>query len=208
MGTPKDSEKTRARIVEAAGKLFAEKGFSSVTVREIVTAADTHLSALNYHFKGKEALYKAVVEDACCVVAIDSASQAGLLALEPKDALVTYIKEAVSGGKRDALEWRIALVSRVVTSPDELSAQAVEQYFTSEMVFLAKLVSRVVGEEKDSDKVQFGVLALFGLIDSFNFYGGYASKVTPAFIEKAQNSNWLANHIVTVVCSGIAATDI
>ncbi len=29
MGTPKDSEITRAKLIEAAGRLFAEKGFRS-----------------------------------------------------------------------------------------------------------------------------------------------------------------------------------
>ena len=208
MGTPKDSERTRARIIEAAGQLFAEKGFKAVTVREIVAAAETHLSALNYHFKGKEALYKAVVENACCSVALTSATQAYLLSLDPRESLVTYVREAAGSGKRDALDWRLALVSRVVTSPDELSAREVEQFFISEMTFLAKLVSRAIGEEEGSDRALFGVLSLFGLIDSFYFYGGYASKVAPEFVERSKDADWLANHIVTLVCSGIAATDI
>ena len=65
MGTPKDSIKTRQKIIDAAGKLFAEKGFKSVTVREIAQSAETHLSALNYHFNTKTDLYREVVLSAC-----------------------------------------------------------------------------------------------------------------------------------------------
>lgn len=43
MGTPKDSVKTRAKIIDAAGMLFTRKGFKVVTVREIAKKANVHL---------------------------------------------------------------------------------------------------------------------------------------------------------------------
>lgn len=52
----------RPRLLEAAGKLFAERGYAGVSTREVARAARVNLSAINYHFGSKRALYRTVVE--------------------------------------------------------------------------------------------------------------------------------------------------
>src|SRR4051812_34424604 len=49
---------TRARIFEVAERLFSERGFSGVSVREIVTAAEVNVAAIHYHFGSKESLFE------------------------------------------------------------------------------------------------------------------------------------------------------
>lgn len=41
---------THERLLDHAERLFAEKGFAVVNVREITTAANCNLAAINYHF--------------------------------------------------------------------------------------------------------------------------------------------------------------
>lgn len=54
---------TKENILRAAIKIFARKGYKSATIREIGSEAGAaNLSAIAYHFKGKENLYKAVLE--------------------------------------------------------------------------------------------------------------------------------------------------
>jgi AcrR family transcriptional regulator len=50
-------EDTRERILGAAQKLFAERGFDATSVRDITTEADCNVASVNYHFGGKESLY-------------------------------------------------------------------------------------------------------------------------------------------------------
>jgi len=52
---------TAIRILDAAEKLFAEKGFNGTSMREITTSAGANLAAANYHFGSKEELYLEVV---------------------------------------------------------------------------------------------------------------------------------------------------
>jgi AcrR family transcriptional regulator len=47
----------KARIVSAAEALFAQHGFSGVTLRQITAAAGVNVAALNYHFYDRERLY-------------------------------------------------------------------------------------------------------------------------------------------------------
>jgi AcrR family transcriptional regulator len=50
------SDQTRAAILDAAERLYAERGFGDVTLRDIVAAADVNLAAVNYHFGSKDEL--------------------------------------------------------------------------------------------------------------------------------------------------------
>jgi len=56
------SEGTRSKILDAAERMFSEKGFHSTSTREIARLAGMDKYAIYYHFKSKEALYRAVVE--------------------------------------------------------------------------------------------------------------------------------------------------
>jgi AcrR family transcriptional regulator len=52
---------TKTRILDAAEKLFGEKGFDATSLRDITTEADVNLAAVNYHFQSKESLIEAVI---------------------------------------------------------------------------------------------------------------------------------------------------
>jgi AcrR family transcriptional regulator len=50
------SDHTKAAILAAAERLYADRGFGDVTLRDIVAAADVNLAAVNYHFGSKDEL--------------------------------------------------------------------------------------------------------------------------------------------------------
>jgi AcrR family transcriptional regulator len=50
------SDHTRSAILNAAERLYADRGFGDVTLRDIVAAADVNLAAVNYHFGSKDEL--------------------------------------------------------------------------------------------------------------------------------------------------------
>jgi AcrR family transcriptional regulator len=70
MSDPADSpltrraEKTRERILDAAAKVFAERGFDAATTREIAALSGTNVATPYNYFDGKEALYTAAIERA------------------------------------------------------------------------------------------------------------------------------------------------
>src|SRR6266571_9412884 len=50
------SDQTRTALLSAAARLYADRGFGEVTLRDIVAAADVNLAAVNYHFGSKDEL--------------------------------------------------------------------------------------------------------------------------------------------------------
>ena len=58
-----DGRETEEKIIKCAGQLIAEKGFASVTSKEICRAAGVNLAAVNYHFGSRDGLYLAVLEN-------------------------------------------------------------------------------------------------------------------------------------------------
>jgi AcrR family transcriptional regulator len=58
------SDVTRERIMKAAERLFAERGYDATSIRAIVAKARVNQAAINYHFDGKDGLYREVLRTA------------------------------------------------------------------------------------------------------------------------------------------------
>jgi len=54
------SPETKERILDAAERLFAERGFAGTSLRSVTKEAGVNLAAIHYHFGAKEALLREV----------------------------------------------------------------------------------------------------------------------------------------------------
>jgi AcrR family transcriptional regulator len=52
---------TKGRILDAAEELFMELGYEATSLRQLTSAAEVNLAAVNYHFGSKEELFQAVL---------------------------------------------------------------------------------------------------------------------------------------------------
>src|SRR5881275_3240527 len=60
-----DSDERRQRIVDAAIPLFARKGFTGTTTRELAEAAGISEALLFRHFPSKQSLYSEILRLGC-----------------------------------------------------------------------------------------------------------------------------------------------
>jgi AcrR family transcriptional regulator len=54
---------TRQELIEAATRLFAERGYEDTSIEAVLRAAGVSRGALYHHFPGKEALFEAVLDE-------------------------------------------------------------------------------------------------------------------------------------------------
>jgi AcrR family transcriptional regulator len=63
--TADETDGTRDRILRTAERLFAERGFNGVSVRELAAAAQVNIASIGYHFTNKEGLLSEVYRRHC-----------------------------------------------------------------------------------------------------------------------------------------------
>jgi AcrR family transcriptional regulator len=87
------SEVTRERILKAAERLFAERGYDGTSIRAIVARAHVNQAAINYHFEGKDGLYREVLRAAFRGLTEDQLSHAGEAgAMSREEALAAFVR--------------------------------------------------------------------------------------------------------------------
>lgn len=56
------SKEPRERILEVSARLFSQKGYSAIGVREIAKEAEVNISMISYYFNGKLGILKTIIE--------------------------------------------------------------------------------------------------------------------------------------------------
>src|SRR5687768_2052479 len=57
-----DAARTRERLLDAAERLLAAKGFEATSLRDVTSKAKANVASVNYHFGSKAELVRAVFE--------------------------------------------------------------------------------------------------------------------------------------------------
>jgi AcrR family transcriptional regulator len=87
------SDITRERIMKAAERLFAERGYDATSIRAIVAKARVNQAAINYHFDGKDGLYREVLRSAFRALTEQQLEHADeMKAMSREAALVEFIR--------------------------------------------------------------------------------------------------------------------
>jgi AcrR family transcriptional regulator len=96
-------------ILETSAKLFGEKGYKGVSIRDIAQACGMTNAALYYHFKNKDDLYLAVLQDTHerAVAALDAAARSGgSLRSRLKQLVSCYFEVMLAQRQSFQMLWR------------------------------------------------------------------------------------------------------
>lgn len=119
-GRRMDGRETEEKIIECAGQLIAEKGFASVTSKEICRAAGVNLAAVNYHFGSRDGLYLAVLENVQqYLVGLQQLIDLYESDLVPRQKMEKLI-DFLAGNAFRKNEWQISVWVREVMNPSPM----------------------------------------------------------------------------------------
>ena len=145
---------TRDRLLKAAERQFAERGFKRVTVRDICRAARANVAAVNYHFGGKEGLYREVLGLATEVVR--STTDAGRKAGEgcpPEEKLRRYFSVFLQKALAPGHENLHHLIQREIDDPTAALDRFVEEAVRPRVEYLASIVAEMTGRDRSDPLV-------------------------------------------------------
>src|SRR5579885_17811 len=130
----------RERLPEAAGEIFAEKGFKGATVREIIERAGVNIAAVNYYFRDKERLYIEAVKRADC-----GELEGPHLAWPPtgklRDFIYFQLLKFLAPGRP---AWLARLIMRERTQPSGACAEWVREYIEPRSKILLGLLRELL----------------------------------------------------------------
>jgi AcrR family transcriptional regulator len=109
---------TKTRILDAAEKLFGNKGFDATSLRDITTEADVNLAAVNYHFQSKDSLIEATILRSAGPV--NDKRLAMLDAAGPKPTIEQIVEAFVGPVLEQDFEPMAPLMARVLASPETM----------------------------------------------------------------------------------------
>jgi TetR/AcrR family transcriptional regulator, regulator of cefoperazone and chloramphenicol sensitivity len=196
---------TRARLLKAAERLFAERGFRRVTVREICRAARANVAAVNYHFGDKLGLYREVLQVA--IDAMREATEAARRAGEgqpPEEQLRRYIVLFLRRLLSPDAEHVHRLISREMNDPTRALDDIVEQGVRPRIEYLSGVVAEMTGCAPSDECVLRSVASIQSqsIVYARNPIAarlGLIFEPTPAHIDEA------ARHIAEFSIGGVRA---
>lgn len=150
----RDAE-TRERLLDAAARLFADRGFRRVTVREICQTARANVASVNYHFGDKLGLYREVLQRAITMMraTTDAAQRAGE-GQPPEERLRRFLQVYLRRVAADpSVTWIHRLMNREVLDPTPALDAIVEQGLQPRLRYLADLVAEMLGADPADERV-------------------------------------------------------
>jgi AcrR family transcriptional regulator len=142
------SEFTRERILKAAERLFADRGYEATSVRAIVAKARVNQAAINYHFAGKDGLYREVLRAAFRALTEHQLAHAEETQAMPREkALAEFVRDQLRPLlARDVISRHIRIFNWEAVRPTAVFRKLVSEEATPFMGLAVDLVRRFLPE--------------------------------------------------------------
>ena len=160
--TRADGVEARARLLNAALRLFAEKGFANTSTRELATAAGVNIAAISYYFGDKAGLYRAAYTEpmgSCSDRAVFDATTVSL-----EDALRMMFSQIIEPMKLgDLVQLCTRLHFREMLEPTGLWAEEIDNGIRPAQMVLVLVLCKHLGLTEPDDDVHRLAFSIVGL---------------------------------------------
>jgi AcrR family transcriptional regulator len=148
--------KTREALIHAAGEVFAELGYRAATVRDICKKADANVAAVNYHFRDKAGLYRAVWQYSHhCALQKYPLQYGASEKAKPQDKLRAYIGSFLLRiFDKGELAWFGKLISREMIEPTPALESLVKEEIQPQLFYLSGIVRSILGPKATDIQIQ------------------------------------------------------
>jgi TetR/AcrR family transcriptional regulator, regulator of cefoperazone and chloramphenicol sensitivity len=154
---------TKEKLLAAASRVFAEKGFDKATVRDICQAAGvSNLAAVNYYFGDKERLYVEAVKRAHRTRIAEVPLPVWGPDTKPEDKfrglVLTMANRIIAESSQP---WHEQLMMREFMQPTAAVAELVQEFFRPHFNILLSVIGELVPQdtpEEERHRLAFSVI--------------------------------------------------
>jgi TetR/AcrR family transcriptional regulator, regulator of cefoperazone and chloramphenicol sensitivity len=158
---------TPDRILKAAGEIFGRDGFKAATIRRIADAATANVASINYHFRDKEGLYAAVLENLFNVGFSRFPADTGVgPETPPEERLHAFIRgmfhRLLSSNGWAGLSGPGRLIAREFLEPTPSFEPIIEKYIKPHKDILLSIIAELLGKSPVPDILAPCALSVIG----------------------------------------------
>ena len=192
---------TKSKILDAAETLFGIKGFEATSLRDITTAAEVNLAAINYHFQSKDSLIDAIV--ARRIEPVNNRRFEMLDAAGPNptvEQIMTAFMAPVMQIKVDAL---VPLIGRILSNPELFVERVFHKHLAPVSQRFVDALSKAMPELPPSEllwRLHFSV----GVLTHTMLWGRIFPKITNGICDISDREA-LVDRTVRFVAAGFKA---
>jgi TetR/AcrR family transcriptional regulator, regulator of cefoperazone and chloramphenicol sensitivity len=192
----------RQRLLDAAGELFAEKGFRLAGTREICRKAGTDIAAIHYHFGNKENLYEAVLRyaDHLLVDAIPAFAPSQSREARLREIIEWVLAQCFAQGQPE-WRWRFIEQATIALTPGLLA------FFNSKILPLYQALDSIcrefLGPGASQQQVRFATRSILGQCFYYRHFRVLIVGQGETFSD--EHLHELADHILEFSVAGLKA---
>lgn len=159
---PITTDDARTRLLETAGEIFAEKGFTAATVREICSAAGANVASVNYYFGDKQGLYIEAVKHAHGCRFNDPPPQ-WHEGTPPEQKLRDFVFNMLTHLlDQSGPPWNVKLIMREMIEPSEACRALTEEKIRPMAMVLMSIVRELLPSDTPLPKLQMTAFSIIG----------------------------------------------
>jgi len=194
----------RARLLAAAGPVFAKRGFDRATVREICGQAGVNIASVGYYFGDKFGLYREVfrmIRGQCHDDYPEpQAESPGEPPIGPREHLFLLIRHLLSRMlARDDSGWESQLMMREMNQPTAVFAEMVEESFRPQFERMIGTIASLSPPETPVHVLEQLALSVVGQCLYYRVGAGVVRQlIPPERLASHFTVDSLARHIASV----------
>jgi AcrR family transcriptional regulator len=183
-------------LIEAAGHVFAERGYRAATIREICRRAGANVASVNYTFGDKMGLYTEVLRHSVRAAKTAAMSAALDANLSAEDTIRGVIRaRLMSLCQETRPDWHLRLVIHEFSQPTPAMARVVDEGMRPIYDRMRKAVGEVIGLPPDHETTRLSVNSIVGQILFYTFSWPVLSHLQPELKLTPDQLDRIADHI-------------
>jgi AcrR family transcriptional regulator len=194
----KEADNTRERIIDAAGEIFAQRGFDATTVRDICQAAGANVAAVNYYFGDKQRLYIEAVVRAhrwrMERARLPEWSANALPESKLTDFITTFLRRVLTGPDDT---WHTRLIMREISHPTEACAELVQSSIRPQFEILIGILRELLPDDIAEDELHRTAFSIVGQCLFYHFADPVVRNLLDANEYESLGVETLGRHIAT-----------